>query len=226
MFIPRKNYPKIIHACGHWSFMWGFRFYWNVFLTAQLTHLPWTKLPPFWYTTFPNEFSWLKFVPMNPINNKPALVQVMAWLPELRMAQFTDAYSSTRGRWGGTVDSDKDLTLCGRQAIIWTKYKLIYWRIYASRDLDKLNMLLYFRRPITLKGTDNRNTSHETQGPSYCVILIIRNGNSYLPCCLCQKYHTPMFRLVCKLTCDSNMKGFVCRDICCNWANILTIQIK
>ena len=41
----------------------------------------------------------LKFVPMIPINNKPALVQVMAWcrigdkpLPELMMTQFIDAY--------------------------------------------------------------------------------------------------------------------------------------
>ena len=41
----------------------------------------------------------LKFVPRSPINNKQALVQVMAWrrigdkpLPELMMAQFTDAY--------------------------------------------------------------------------------------------------------------------------------------
>ena len=41
----------------------------------------------------------LKFVSRNPIDNKPALVQVMAWrqigdkpLPEPMMAQFTDAY--------------------------------------------------------------------------------------------------------------------------------------
>ena len=40
----------------------------------------------------------LKFVPRSPIDNKPALVQVMAWrrtgdkpLPEPRMTQFTDA---------------------------------------------------------------------------------------------------------------------------------------
>ena len=40
-----------------------------------------------------------KFVPMGPINNKSALVQVMAWrrtgdkpLPEAMMTQFTDAY--------------------------------------------------------------------------------------------------------------------------------------
>ena len=45
----------------------------------------------------------LKYVPGYPIDNKPALVQVMAWrrtgdkpLPGSRMAQFIDAY---RGRW-------------------------------------------------------------------------------------------------------------------------------
>ena len=41
----------------------------------------------------------LKFVPRSPVENKPALVQAMAWrrigdkpLPEPMMAQFTDAY--------------------------------------------------------------------------------------------------------------------------------------
>ena len=41
----------------------------------------------------------LKLVPRSPINNKSALVQVMAWrrtddkpLPESMMTQFTDAY--------------------------------------------------------------------------------------------------------------------------------------
>ena len=41
----------------------------------------------------------LKFVPRSPIDNKPALVQVMAWrrtgdkpLPELMLTQFTNAY--------------------------------------------------------------------------------------------------------------------------------------
>ena len=41
----------------------------------------------------------LKFVPWRPINNKPALVQVLAWrqtgdkpLPEPMLNQFTDAY--------------------------------------------------------------------------------------------------------------------------------------
>ena len=41
----------------------------------------------------------LKFVPKSPIDNKLALIQVMAWrrtgdtpLPELMLTQFTDAY--------------------------------------------------------------------------------------------------------------------------------------
>ena len=41
----------------------------------------------------------LKFVPSSPTDNKPVLVQVMAWrrigdkpLPELIMIRFTDAY--------------------------------------------------------------------------------------------------------------------------------------
>ena len=41
----------------------------------------------------------LKFVPMSPIDNKPAFVQVMAWrrrgdkpLPEPMLTQFIDAY--------------------------------------------------------------------------------------------------------------------------------------
>ena len=41
----------------------------------------------------------LKFIPIDPINNNSALVQVMAWrrigdkpLPEAMLTQFTDAY--------------------------------------------------------------------------------------------------------------------------------------
>ena len=49
----------------------------------------------------------LKFVPKGAIDNKPALVQVMAWhgtgakpLPEPMLTQFTDAYiCGTKGRW-------------------------------------------------------------------------------------------------------------------------------
>ena len=47
---------------------------------------------------------WLKFVLRSPIDNKPAMVQVMAWrrtgdkpLPELTLAQFTDAYMQHKG---------------------------------------------------------------------------------------------------------------------------------
>ena len=46
----------------------------------------------------------LMFVPRSPIDNKPALVQVMAWrrtgdkpLPEPMMTQFNDAYIRHKG---------------------------------------------------------------------------------------------------------------------------------
>ena len=47
---------------------------------------------------------WLKFVPKGSVDNKPALVQVMAWrrsgdkpLPEAMLTQFTDAYMWHQG---------------------------------------------------------------------------------------------------------------------------------
>ena len=51
---------------------------------------------------------WLKLVSRSPIENKPALVQVMAWrrkgeklLPEAMMTQFIDAYMRHSGWVGG-----------------------------------------------------------------------------------------------------------------------------
>ena len=47
---------------------------------------------------------WLKFAPKGPIDNKPALVQVMAWcrtrdkpLHEPMLTQFTDTYVALGG---------------------------------------------------------------------------------------------------------------------------------
>ena len=74
-------------------------------------------------TIFSNAFSWrksffifiqisLKFVPINfgPINNTPALVQVMAGrrsgdkpLSEPTLTRFTEAYVQHRGRWVNAV---------------------------------------------------------------------------------------------------------------------------
>ena len=59
----------------------------------------------------------LKFVPKGPIDNKSALVRVMAWrrtgdkpLPEPMLTQFTDAYMrGTRGRW---VNLDAYVIIC------------------------------------------------------------------------------------------------------------------
>ena len=55
----------------------------------------------------------LKFVPRSPIDNKPAMVQVMAWrqtgdkpLPELLLTQFTDAYMQHYGEIEHIVVTD------------------------------------------------------------------------------------------------------------------------
>ena len=82
----------------------------NEFLGFDLTHLPLNKMAAILANNIfeciflnendriPIQIS-LKFVPRIPIDNKAALVQVMAWrwtgnnpLPEPMMAQFTDAY--------------------------------------------------------------------------------------------------------------------------------------
>ena len=75
-----------------------------------LTHLPLDKMAVILQTTFSNAFSWmemlefhikfsLKVVPKDPIDNKSALVQVVACrlfgakpLPAPMLTQFTDAY--------------------------------------------------------------------------------------------------------------------------------------
>ena len=75
---------------------------------------PWTKWPPFHRWHFQVHFYewkfvyffqiWLKIVPKGLIDNKPSLVQVMAWhrtgdkpLPEPMMTQFTYEYMRHKG---------------------------------------------------------------------------------------------------------------------------------
>ena len=75
-----------------------------------ITHLPRTKWPPLRQTTISNAFSCMKIIefrfqfhwhlfPGGPIDNKPALVQLMAWrrlgdksLSEPALTLFTEAY--------------------------------------------------------------------------------------------------------------------------------------
>ena len=96
----------LVNSCGA-RFKWNCR--WAIF-KLNLTHLPLEKMAAIladdiFKCIFLNQnyriliqIS-LKFVPRSPIDNKPALVQVMAWrrtgdksLPEPMLAQFTDAY--------------------------------------------------------------------------------------------------------------------------------------
>ena len=56
----------------------------------------------------------LKFVLNGPIDNKPAMVQVMAWrrtgdkpLPEAMLTRFNDAYMWHKGRWVNIIVIDE-----------------------------------------------------------------------------------------------------------------------
>ena len=89
-------------------------------LTALLLHLqpliylPLDEIAAILQTLFSDGFSWmknlyfikisLKFVPKGPIDNNPAMVQIMAWcrignkpLSEPMLTQFTDAYMRDQG---------------------------------------------------------------------------------------------------------------------------------
>ena len=80
--------------------------FWGCLTKSPLNHLPLINMDALSQTTFSSAFSWmktfrisLKFVPKNPINNKSALVHVMAWrqigdkpLSEPMLTKSTDVY--------------------------------------------------------------------------------------------------------------------------------------
>ena len=88
-----------------------------VILDRALTHWGWDKMDAISQTTFSSAFSWnenvwipikisLKFVPEGPMNNIPALVQIMAWrrpgdkpLSEPMMVSLTTHICVTRPQW-------------------------------------------------------------------------------------------------------------------------------
>ena len=78
---------------------------------AALSYWDWDKMAANLQTTLSNVFSWmieisLRFVPMGPINNIPALVQIMAWrrpgdkpLSEPMMVTLATYLCVTRSKW-------------------------------------------------------------------------------------------------------------------------------
>ena len=94
-----------------------FQFCWNLFPRVQLTHWGRDKMDAILQTTsssafFFNENVWIqiqismKFVPKGPVNNIPALVQIMAWrrpghkpLSEQMMIRIPSHIRVTRPQW-------------------------------------------------------------------------------------------------------------------------------
>ena len=100
---------------------------------GNLTHLPWTKWPPFWQMTFSNAFLWMKMI-------------------EFKFHWWSNWQYPSTGWYNGLV-------MNRRQAIICTNADLILWRIYAALGEDLLtccyllysyvlwNGLSYLQRP-------------------------------------------------------------------------------
>ena len=94
------------NSCTGNDFWFILKLFWNILqwgiisLDMHLNHLPLNKMAAISQTTFSSAFKVsLKFIPNGPIDNKSALVQVMAWrrtgdkpLPEPMLTQFTDTY--------------------------------------------------------------------------------------------------------------------------------------
>ena len=91
---------------------------WSQVSAFQLTHWGRDHMAAIFQTTFSNAFSWMKnawilfttislnFVPKGPINNIPALVQIMAWrrpgdkpLSDPRMLRLPTHICVTRPQW-------------------------------------------------------------------------------------------------------------------------------
>ena len=79
----------------------------------------------------------LKFLPRGPIDNKPALVQVMAWcwtgnkpLSVPMLTQYTDACIQHQGRWVNKQGQDRfihnGLSPIQCQAIVWTNIGILF----------------------------------------------------------------------------------------------------
>ena len=77
----------------------------------------------------------LKFVPKGPINNNPALVQLMAWrqignkpLFEPILTRFTDAYiCGTRGRWVNTLRPGQNDKLQAFSNGVFSRQVFVFW---------------------------------------------------------------------------------------------------
>ena len=105
---------------------------------------------------FLNENVWipikisLKFVPHGPISNIPALVQIMAWRRPgdkpssgTMMVRLPTHICVTRPQWVNNIPALVQIMTWCRQGIIWTNDGLIYWRIYASPNLNEWKFFMH-----------------------------------------------------------------------------------
>ena len=108
--ISQGRFAKLLER-NMWCYSGG-RYWYSYPYALSLTHWGLDKMESISQTTFSNEKLWnsikisLKFVPKGPINNIPALVQMMAWrqpgdkpLSEPMMASVLTHRCVTRSQW-------------------------------------------------------------------------------------------------------------------------------
>ena len=83
----------------------------------------------------------LKCIPMSPIDNKSALVQVMAWrrtgakpLSGPMLTQFADAYMRHKGRWVNAKGKISPLTTLGIFLILWYYNGIVEAKSFESHS--------------------------------------------------------------------------------------------
>ena len=154
--------------CGkHWHNSGGIK--WTYMMSVVLINIS----PPgqnghYFQIKFSNAFSWmksfcilirisLKCVPKDPINNIPALVQIMAWcqsgdkpLSEPMLAQFTDAYMRHWGRWGSCHMSIKHQGISDNWQFIYLLKTLL--RVTIKNHKSSELLALWEMNPLVAGG--------------------------------------------------------------------------
>ena len=130
-----RTVPWYIFIPWHWIFIWCHLSY----LTKSSIRALYDRdnMATISQTTLSNAFSWIKFVPKGPINNIPALVQIMAWRPpgdkqlsEAMMISLLTHICVTRPQWVNGI-SEPHMYIINREIFACESFTLCAWKKFA-----------------------------------------------------------------------------------------------
>ena len=136
-----------------------------------LTHWGWDKMAAIFQTTSSNAFSWVKmneislFIPIGPINNMPALVQIMAWrrpgdkpLSEPMVVGLLTHICVTRPQWVNTLRLRQNGRHFLDDIVEW-----IFLKMYGFRSGFHWSLFLGVHWQYSSIGSDNGLTPARRQ---------------------------------------------------------------